>query len=118
MHSVEGDALEFPKQLNCSSKNFFERKKKNPSEEKKASNPITLHFTVLSAEKVVDSTWSVTLKHSIAMSGTVSEQSLSGSAQSNLGGFLHLLAMAAAPNSARFRNIIRALLYCRRMQME
>lgn len=44
MHSIERDALEFPKQLNCSSKHFFE-------ERKKASNPITPHFTMLSLEK-------------------------------------------------------------------
>lgn len=46
MHSIERDALEFPKQLNCSSKRFFEERKK------KVSNPITPHFTMLSLEKV------------------------------------------------------------------
>lgn len=47
MHSIERDGLESPKQLNCSSKRFFEEKGGG-----EGSNPITPHFTMLSHEKL------------------------------------------------------------------
>lgn len=60
--SIERGGLEFPKQLNCSSKCFFEQSGKD-------SNPITSQLTTLSEERFQKALTpcSINLRHTIAI---------------------------------------------------
>lgn len=88
MHSIERDALEFPKQLNCSSKRFFEERKKKPL------IPL-LHTSQCCHLRKFRNCWLYSGRHFEAHHSNEPwhwcEQSLSGSAQSNLCEFLHSL---------------------------
>ena len=85
-----------PQQLNCSSKCFFEERKKKRKQE--VSNPISLYFTMLSLEKFKKLLTLVgpTSTHHSNAPWRRSEQSLSGSMQSNLGKFLRIRLVAKA----------------------
>lgn len=96
MHSIERDALEFPKQLNCSSKRFFEERKK------KSLIPL-LHTSQCCHLRKFRNCWLCSARHFEAHHCNElwhwCEQSLSGSARSNLCEFLHLFIRAASLNS-------------------
>lgn len=94
MHSIERDALEFPKQLNCSWKRLFEGMEKEPL------IPL-LHSSQCCHSRKFRNCWLYSGCHFETHRSSElwqwSEQSLSGSGRSSLDEFLHFFT---SPNSA------------------